>query len=106
MENKEKNFDEQILDLKKELESLPEDQQELAEKILESYAERSNKTEVIANEIDKYIVDHPDFDPLLVTKRPEDMSYDAYKILRKAGKRSIKEYIKYSKGKRVRLRKG
>jgi hypothetical protein len=106
MADKEKSFSEQIEDLKKEIDNLPEDKQDLAGKILESYAERVNNTNKLSKEIDDYIENNPEFNPLYITNRPEGLSYEAYKILRRASRKTIKGYIKHNKQKLVRLRKG
>lgn len=37
---------------------------------------------------------HPNFDFLTMTKRPEDMDFELYRLLRKVGNKTIKSYLK------------
>lgn len=91
---KNKTFEEQINDIREQLNSLPEDKQEFAEAILNKYAESVNETERVNKEIDDYMKANPNFDPVSFISRPEGMSQNAYKIIRRAAKESVKAHLK------------
>lgn len=37
---------------------------------------------------------NPDFDMLLMTKRPDDMSWELYRFIRKVSNKTLKNYIR------------
>jgi len=73
-----------------------ENKKEELKEQLQDIAIPAKETTIEASEIERqaalWLEDHKDFDLITMTKRPEDMPYELYTVIRRVAKKALKRY--------------